>query len=303
MKRRILFSMGLMAVIILAACDKNKSIFDAGPSGDRDSAGEDTAKVVYAGVRSSSYGIDPFPDPKGWQTAMETMSGYYAGSRPCAVWIVGEIWGRDCHLYFPSNGRSYPNVSFGDADVHERFFKYFDQTGIKVFLQVESADADPGTLIDLVLGRYKQHSCVAGFGVDVEWYREPDHPGWGEKVGDDSARAWEARVKSHNPNYRLFLKHWDREWMPPTYRGDIVFVDDSQGFSSLNEMIGEFKTWGAFFKPNRVFFQVGYEADQRWWQKLANPAKDVGTAIAAKIDQQCGIFWVDFTLRDVLPTS
>ena len=94
-----------------------------------------------------------------------------------------------------------------------------------------------------------------------------------------------------------------RGWMPPKYRGDIVFVNDSQGFSSLNEMVGEFRGWGAFFKPNRVFSQVGYEADKRWWQKLADPAKDVGAAIAAKIDQQCGIFWVDFTLRDVLPTS
>jgi hypothetical protein len=270
---------------------------------NRDWTVHEGRKVVYAGVRSSSYGIDPFPEPKGWQAAMEAMSGFYQGSRPCAIWIVGEIWGRDCHLYFPSDGRRYPNVSFGDTDDHERFLRHFDATGIKVFLQVESVDADMGTLIDLVLGRYGRHSCVAGFGVDVEWYRESDHPEWGEKVIDDTAKAWEGRVKGHHPDYRLFLKHWDRGWMPPKYRGDIVFVNDSQGFSSLNEMVAEFRGWGAFFSPNRVFFQVGYEADKRWWGKLEDPAKDVGAAIAAKIDQQCGIFWVDFTLRDVLPTS
>lgn len=302
-KTGFLFIAGLTAAFLMVGCERNKSVVDTGPFDDRDNETADTAKVVYAGVRSSSYGIDPFPEPKGWQAAMEAMSGFYRGSRPCAIWIVGETWGRECHLSFPSDGRRYPNVSFGDTDEHERFLRQFDAAGIKVFLQVEPADADMGTLIDLVLGRYGRHTCVAGFGVDVEWYRESDHPEWGEKVSDDTAKAWEGRVKDHHPNYRLFLKHWDRGWMPQKYRGDVVFVDDSQGFSGLNEMVDEFRSWGDFFRPNRVFFQIGYEADERWWSMLSNPAKDLGDAIAVKIDQQCGIFWVDFTLRRVLPTS
>jgi hypothetical protein len=51
-------------------------------------------------------------------------------------------------------------------------------------------------------------------------------------------------------------------------------------------------------------FQVGYEKDRTWWSKLPNPPKDIGDAIAAAINgQPLGIIWVDFTLRDVLPTE
>jgi hypothetical protein len=31
------------------------------------------------------------------------------------------------------------------------------------------------------------------------------------------------------------------------------------------------------------------------------PPRSLGQAIAARIGQECGIIWVDFTLREVLP--
>ena len=259
------------------------------------------AKVLYAGARSSNYGIKPFPEPLEWQYAIDTMNGYFEGSIPCAIWIVGEFQRpKDCRLYFPGDGKQYPHIQFNTFDKHERYLSYFDAVGIKVFLQVEPAQADMITLIDLVLERYKHHECVIGFGVDVEWYREFENPEWGVKVDDSSAQQWEARVKFHNPRYRLFLKHWDRNWMPETYRGDIIFVDDSQIFKGFNFMVDEFVNhWANYFKPNPVFFQIGYRSDRPWWKKLNNPPKTIGDAIRKRIEQECGIFWVDFTLREV----
>jgi hypothetical protein len=259
------------------------------------------AKVLFAGVRSSSYGIKPFPEPPEWQSAMRTMSNYFEGSTPCAIWIVGEFQRpKDCRLYFPGDGKQYPYIQFEATDKHEKYLRFFDQEGIRVFLQVEPAQADLITLIDLVLERYKHHECVIGFGVDVEWYREFENPEWGVKVDDASAQQWEARVKFHNPRYRLFLKHWDRNWMPETYRGDIIFVDDSQIFKGFNFMVDEFVNhWANYFKPNPVFFQIGYRSDRPWWKKLNNPPKTIGDAIRKRIEQECGIFWVDFTLREV----
>jgi hypothetical protein len=259
------------------------------------------AKVLFAGVRSSSYGIEPFPEPPEWQNAMRTMSGYFEGSTPCAIWIVGEFRRpKDCQLYFPGDEKQYPYIQFDTLDKHERYLSFFDKAGIKVFLQVEPAQADMITLIDLVLERYKHHECVIGFGVDVEWYREFENPEWGVKVDDASAKQWEARVKSHNPQYRLFLKHWDRSWMPEKYRGDIIFVDDSQIFKDFNFMVEEFVNhWANYFKPNTVFYQIGYRSDRAWWKKLNNPPKTIGDAIRKRIEQDCGIFWVDFTLREV----
>lgn len=263
------------------------------------------AKVLFAGVRSSSYGIKPFPEPPEWQSAMRTMSSYFEGSTACAIWIVGEFQRpKDCRLYFPGDGKQYPYIQFETTDKHEKYLRFFDQAGIKVFLQVEPAQADLITLIDLVLERYKHHECVIGFGVDVEWYREFENPEWGVKVDDASAQQWEARVKFHNPRYRLFLKHWDRNWMPETYRGDIIFVDDSQIFKGFNFMVDEFVNhWANHFKPNPVFFQIGYRSDRPWWKQLDNPPKTIGDAVRKRIEQECGIFWVDFTLREVFPSG
>ncbi len=212
----------------------------------------------------------------------------------------------DCHLFFPSDGGQYNHITFRPTDKYEEYLDAFDQSEVRVFLQVEPGHANVDDLITLVLNRYGHHPCVIGFGVDVEWYREVDNPGWGIPVNDSTALHWEQLVKQHNSSYRLFLKHWDRNWMPSTYRGDLIFVDDSQGFPDLNAAVNEFTTyWADYFFPNPVFFQIGYAIDKPWWETLENPAQDFGTAIVEHIapGQECGVFWVDFTLRDVLPTS
>lgn len=261
--------------------------------------------IIYAGARSSSYGIKPFPDPESWEAVLGTMSGYFPDSTPCAIWIIGVLYNdhKSCRMEFPSDGNNYDNIVFLDYDKHEEYLSRFDEAGIKVFLQVEPANADIFTLIDVVLNRYKHHSSVIGFGVDVEWYHEAEYSGRGEPVDDSTAQKWEARVKSHNKTYKLFLKHWDRKWMPPTYRGDLVFVDDSQGFDNFERMIAEFtEYWSDYFYPNLVLFQIGYRKDRSVWDKFNNPPKYLGQMFASKISQNCGVIWVDFTLRDVIPS-
>jgi len=261
--------------------------------------------VIYAGVRSSSYGISPFPTPEEWENYIKTMASYWPGSTPAAIWIVGTYpeTGVTCYLEFPApDGGPYENIVFDTVDRHENYLAYFDTHGIKVWLQVEPAFADMNTLIDLVLDRYGDHECVIGFGVDVEWYKYTKKNSWGVKVTDAEAEAWEARVKSHNSSYRLFLKHFWWEWMPPTYRGDIIFVDDSQNLHSLSKMVAEFRDlWAAKFPNNIVIFQYGYRSDRHWWRKLDNPPKDIGDALDAEIPNDMGNFWVDFTLREVFP--
>jgi len=139
---------------------------------------------------------------------------------------------------------------------------------------------------------------VIGFGVDVEWHRNSEQRG-GVPVTDDNAQAWEARVKSHNSSYTLFLKHFWCEWMPSNYRGNIIFIDDSQSFGNLNNMVSKFDNWASIFYPNIVFFQYGYISDKKWWKNMDNPPKGIGDAIAAVVEQDMGLIWVDFTLRDV----
>lgn len=267
---------------------------------------EDLDNIKYAGVRSSEYGIEPFPGPAGWEKAITSMTDRFTGSQACAIWIVGTLHknGTACELEFPSNGIEHPDIVYDKKDKHEKYLDYFDKNGIKVFLQVEPANAPVDTLIDIVLERYKHHPSVIGMGIDVEWHKEAIVENTGMKVNDSLAKAWEQQVKSYNSDYKMFLKHWDRNWMPPNYRGDIIFVDDSQMFDNFDHMMDEFiNYWGDYFAPNEVWYQVGYPRDKDFWKKLEDPPSAIGKTIAKHIDQEMGIMWVDFTLTDVLPVE
>lgn len=259
-------------------------------------------RVAVAGARSSHYGIRPFPTPEEWVRVFEHIRQRFPGSGSVGVWIVGGLRERrGCRLEFPGEAGINPEISFEDSDRHEPYLDAFDRAGIRVYLQVEPGLADPETLIDLVLSRYRHHPSVIGFGIDVEWHREAEYPGWGKRVDDETARRWEVRVRAHKADYRLFLKHWDPRWMPPRYRGDLVFIDDSQELAGLQAMVEEFAAWGRTFAPNPVSFQIGYRSDAGWWCELPDPIGEMGRAICARVSQPCGIVWVDFTLRDVIP--
>ena len=222
-------------------------------------------------MRSSNYGISPFPAPCGWTKAIDTMKR-----------LLPRLDGRRnldrrppvrqrCQLEFPrpNDGKNYGSrIRFSGSDKHERFLDYFDSRGIKVWLQVESGFADIPTLVDLVLKRYRHHPSVAGFGVDVEWFN-PRGADLNDPVTDDLAERWDTKVRSYGPAYSLFLKHFDQSSMPPNYRGQIVFVDDSQYLGTVDNFVAEMKAWADRYHPNPVMYQIGYEGDREWWSKEA----------------------------------
>ena len=71
-----------------------------------------------------------------------------------------------------------------------------------------------------------------------------------------------------------------------------------------NSFLKEYKEFADFFYPNTVLYQIGYRADKKWWGTLEAPVpKSLGEILAAATRQECGIVWVDFSLRDVLPTE
>ena len=274
---------------------------------------ERTEGVVYAGARAHRECIRPFPNPEGWVMALKAINKNFEGSTPCALWILGRIThsqGKSvCSFDFPppKNGKKYENVRFtSNVDLNEKYLSLFDKQGVKVFLQVESGDANVDDLIDLVLKRYRRHRCVAGFGVDVEWHkiRKNVKLSYGEPISDEEAKRWEKKVKSYNRKYKLYFKHWLPAWMPPKYRGDLIFVNDSQDYQNLDLMVKDFDYWAKKYYPNTVFFQIGYGSDRtKLWGSMENPPKEMADAIGADIKQPHGFFWVDFTLREVAPTK
>ena len=177
----------------------------------------------------------------------------------------------------------------------------FDEEGFNVWLQVDPGKADLIELAEITFKQYGHHTCVKGFGVDLEWWKvNEEKEGHGSKISDDDAKKLVKKVRSINPNYTVFTKHWDAKYMPETYRDGMIFVDDSQDFETINNVKNEFKEWAETFAGNPVMFQIGYEADEHLWVK--SPVDFAKTIIneVTKYNEHVGILWVDFTMKDAL---
>jgi len=259
-----------------------------------------TSTAIYAGWRSSEYGYQQEVEPPYWVNVANAMADKIPGSKPGGIWILGTYQEEDCKLSFshPGNGESYSNIAFASEDKNERYLQVFDEAGLGIWLQVEPANANVDQLIDLVLDRYKHHSSVIGFGIDVEWLESQGYPE-GRPVTNEEAERWISKVKSHNPDYKLFLKHWDRKWMPTEHYEDLVLINDAQDLSDLDDMLDLFIVWGSHFSDSEVGFQFGYKSDFSWWNLMDDPFSDIGTTIINEIPNCSGVYWVDFTITQL----
>jgi len=260
--------------------------------------GVESEPELGAGFRYSSYGPPYNPGPEYWADVGQQMASRFPEATPQAIWIVGIVSGKGAFLNFPAEPTDRL-IYWSQEDDNEETLALFDEEGVQVWLQVEPGNAPVEELIHIMLDQYGHHPCVVGVGVDVEWYQSYAQPE-GKAVSDAEAEAWLAAARSHG-DYRLFLKHWLIEKMPPTTRDGILFVDDSQGFSSMDAMVEEFTEWGEAFAPAPVAFQYGYDSDRKWWQELDDPPGEIGEQILNAVPNTEGLYWVDFTLLQVFP--
>ena len=315
MKKAIVFLLIVTIILLVAACDMVNLTGGTGGEGD--------GTVSWAGIRFSSYGMresygkDNFPNATKTTSLVKKMASYYDGSSGTVILIVGPIdsvkdksgnvtAGR-CSLAFPlTEGKEISYAYGSDDDFYESYLTAFDKAGFSVWLQVEPGDADLVALATEVMSHYSHHKCVKGFGIDVEWYKyrydKAKDRETSSKLTDDIARKVVQAVRKINSNYTVFVKHWDERWLPSSYRDGLVFVSDSQIYESIDAMRDDFADWAAHYAPNPVMFQIGYKADEWFWSKLNNPAKELGAYIAEGVTtgNNLGIIWVDFTLNKVL---
>lgn len=292
-KHYILQGIIIVAVLTSCKCAKDKA------ANYQKNTEPIMGSTLGAGFRYSAYGPDYNPGKDYWLSVGQRMASNFTGAQPECLWIVGTLNEKGCHFNFPvSSSNQY--ISGSSTDQNEETFNLFDQNGVRVWLQVEPGMAPVEELIPIMLKRYSKHKCIIGIGIDVEWYKSFTQPD-GEAVTDAEANKWLTIAREYNPQYKLFLKHWLIEKMPPHARDGIVFIDDSQGLLSLKNMIDEFKVWGDAFKPAKVGFQYGYESDRIWWGDYANPSKTIGDSIINSISNTSALFWVDFTVIEIFP--
>jgi Polysaccharide deacetylase len=268
-------------------------------------AGDPPAVQLGAGFRHlpNTRDFERFePPPDYWAKVAQQMSARFPGSKPEGIWIVSRVKGKGTQFSFPLAHTSDPMIQAQTEDRNEQALNLFDRLGFRIWLQVEPGYTNVEKLIHFVLQRYSHHPCVVGVGVDDEW-NQSVNPDEGAYITDEQARAWLAAARSYNPKYRLFLKHWLIEKMPPKVREGILFVDDSQIFPSMKPMVDEFAEWGKAFAPSPVAFQIGYPSDRPWWSKLSDPPKEIGSQILRQVPNTEGIFWVDFSVLEVFPAG
>lgn len=216
----------------------------------------------------------------------------FPGATPWATWAVGDL------------SKATPAYEGMSDETHEAWLSYMDRLGVKIFLEIFpfKANVKKGIIatnihaaIDTWLKKFKHHSCIAGLGIELEYFG---------KATDSATATWDAQVKTYNPSYRLFLRHYNPDYMPPVYRGkgDLLFINDaSEG--AIEDLNKGFAAWANHFAPTACAFQVGYPADEDgmngsaelgWW-KLKDPVKDWGQAILPLIKdtkQELGYIWV-----------
>jgi len=210
------------------------------------------------------------------------VNNHLPGSRPWATLVLGSL----------------PDAKPITPAVAGQILSRMDELGVDIFLEIYPRKTnDVLALLDAYswVASTTQHKCIKGFCVDLEYYKA---------VTDDMAKAWDEKIKSHNASYRLALKHWEQNFMPPTYRGkgDLIFICTSSE-SSIEELNGGFVDWANHFAPTACAFQFGYPADEDgmngsntngWW-KLKDPIKDWSQSLVSKINnpkQELGILWV-----------
>ncbi|NII26562.1 hypothetical protein HB364_15850 [Pseudoflavitalea sp. X16] len=258
-------------------------------------AWQPTRKSAGDGVVKLDTKIGAFitlPDAAALAHVIFNVQNKFPASAPWATWAVGDL------------SKATPSYAGVPVETHEAWLTYMDRLGVQVFLEIFpfKANAKKGTtatdipaMIDTWLNKFKHHSCVAGLGVELEYFG---------KATDSATAVWDARVKSHKSAYRLFLRHYNPDYMPPTYRGkgDLIFINDaSEG--TIEELNKGFADWANRFAPTACAFQLGYPADEDgmngssdlgWW-KLKDPVKDWGQSILPLIKdpkQELGYIWV-----------
>ncbi len=233
-----------------------------------------------------------FPETQSYVNAVKKINSKFPGSRAWATWTVGDL------------SRAIPSGSNPTDAQHEAFLTLMDQQGVAVFLEIFPYAADdkkglPAVDASAEIGRwltkFKHHKSIAGVGIELEYFG---------KATDALTKTWYQKVKSYNAAYRLFLRHYSKDFMPPTFRGagDLIFICDASE-STIEQLNEGFASWANHFSPTACAFQIGYPADEDgmngskelgWW-RLKDPVQEWGDGILPLIrneKQEIGLIWV-----------
>jgi hypothetical protein len=140
-----------------------------------------------------------------WANAIFNVSDRFPGAKPWATWAVGEL--KDA-------------TALSDA-THEEYLARMDELGVEIYLELWPGGADVPS--SSTRGWRSSSITSAWPGCALIWSITSP------KLTTRPPKRGTKRIKAIDPKYRLMLKHWEENHMPPTYRGkgDLIFVNTS----------------------------------------------------------------------------
>ncbi len=260
-------------------------------------------EMLSVGLRRSSYGLrSKNADDAWWVQRAKAYAKLFPGARPVIIEIVSGYQGDGSTEFGFAKPADYTGptdrMTFRPAALdHERALKAYDAAGVKAIIQFEPGDADMLRCLEIAHKALGGHASVIGYGIDAEWYYTKQSPQKeGLPVPDAAAKAWVEKTIALNKDFTFFIKHFDSQHLPPTYRHkQLWFLDDSQQFQDQDEFLADFKAWAKAVEGSAAGYQFGYLADRKWWSKLTQPPKQLGSLLHNEIPSCRWLFWVDFT--------
>jgi len=277
-----------------------------------------TNQPQVVGWRTSDYGIQ---DPTAviqsnyayYIEAAKGMALKFPGSAPGGIYTVGYIhnMGTNMPTQLQSVLGTMPYVGYDSQADPEVMLTAFDNAGLSIILGIEPGNADINVLATKILGKYKNHSCVKGFGLDNEWYKTESG---NVTMTSAAATSFRDAIRAVNSGYKVLLKHYDASRLPKGISG-ITYLTDTCGFTAYNEAISEYIAWGNSFSGSEVAYQLGYDQmecgeNPNWWLNLApkpgygEAAVKIFNSISASISNPVySVYWADFTILTQFPIN
>jgi hypothetical protein len=275
-----------------------------------------------AGWRSSYYGTQENghgqTDPPYFVCVAQSEATKYPGSKAGGLYILGGIGTSETNMPFsrPPGSANIPNVFYDTTGAWgpnpEPFLSAFDAAGMEVILQVEPGRADISQLATMILNNFKNHPCVVGFGVDVEWWNSSGNSN-SNPIPVSVVNSLVNAVHAINPLYKVVLKHYDPSVLPTGIFG-VTYLLDGCGYNSFNEAVSDYVNWAqTFSSPNTdigyqmLYVSIGEDCtpnDHNWWGSLNNPEVQLINAVYTSVPTAkiyCS-YIVDFSLLLTYPT-
>ncbi|UCH02313.1 MAG: hypothetical protein JSV20_00485 [Candidatus Bathyarchaeota archaeon] len=191
-----------------------------------------------------------------------------------------------CHLFTTrqSQDPSDPYIKYG-TDYLTPILKQADTEGVAIFLGVESGRARVSNLLTILETRTRNHPCVIGFMVDMEWVLEVSKDKR-ESLIDD----WYRQVRDYG-NYQLYLVSWVTSRIDRYDEPHIVYLYDGQDFIGYSHMERYIMDWGDSFHPAKVGVYYGYNSDWDWQQGYT--VKSLQALILSVPNARYVLYWTE----------